>query len=74
MGLQLARFALDRAAESEATRAWLISRRSGPFWQNVGFVSADTSELAIALASTHRVRLSTETGQLQHEVAWSQLL
>ncbi|TFD60981.1 GNAT family N-acetyltransferase [Cryobacterium suzukii] len=74
VGLQLARFALDRAAESGATRAWLFSRRSGPFWQKVGFVSADRSELAIALASTHQVQLFTESGQLQREVAWSRLL
>ncbi|WP_104177370.1 GNAT family N-acetyltransferase [Cryobacterium sp. Y50] len=74
MGLRLARFALDRAAESGATRAWLFSRRSGPFWQKVGFNSADRNELAIALKSTHQVRLFTETGQLQREVAWSRLL
>ena len=74
MGLRLARFALDRAAESGATRAWLFSRRSGPFWQKVGFDSADRNELAIALKSTHQVRLFTETGQLQREVAWSRLL
>jgi len=74
MGLQLARFALDRATESGATRAWLFSRRSGPFWQKVGFDSADRNELAIALKSTHQVRLFSETGQLQREVAWSRLL
>ena len=74
MGLRLARFALDRAAESGATRAWLFSRRSGPFWQKVGFNSADRNELAIALKSTHQVRLFSETGQLQREVAWSRLL
>lgn len=74
MGLQLARYSLDRAAESGATRAWLFSRRSGPFWQKVGFDSADRSELAIALKSTHQVRLFSETGQLQREVAWSRLL
>ena len=73
-GLKLAHFALDRAAESGATRAWLFSRRSGPFWQKVGFVPADRNELAIALAATHQVRLFTETGQLQREVAWSRLL
>jgi len=32
VGLQMARFALDRAAESGATRAGLFSRRSGRFW------------------------------------------
>ena len=73
-GLQLARFALDRAAESGAERAWLFSRRSGPFWQQLGFTSADRDELAQALASTHQVRLFTETGQLQREVAWSRRL
>ena len=78
-GLELARFSLDRADESGATRAWLFSRRSGPFWQKGGFVSADRNELAIALASTHQVRLFTvrlftESGQLQREVAWSRLL
>ena len=73
-GLELARFALDRADESGATRAWLFSRRSGPFWHKVGFVSVDRNELAIALASTHQVRLFTESGQLQREVAWSRLL
>ncbi|MDJ0378439.1 GNAT family N-acetyltransferase [Cryobacterium sp. PH31-L1] len=74
MGLELARFALDRAADAGADRAWLFSRRSGPFWQKVGFVSADRNELAVALASTHQVRLFSEPGQLQHEVAWSRLL
>ena len=74
VGLTLARFALDRAVEAGADRAWLFSRRSGPFWQKVGFVSADINELAIALASTHQVRLFSETGQLQREVAWSRLL
>lgn len=75
-GLELARFALDRAAESGAARAWLFSRRSGPFWQKVGFVLADRNELAISLATTHQVRLftETETEQLQREVAWSRLL
>ena len=74
IGLELARYALDRATESGAKRAWLFSRRSGPFWQKVGFVSADRNELALALASTHQVRLFSETGQLQREVAWSRLL
>lgn len=74
LGLQLASFALDRAIESGAARAWLFSRRSGPFWQKVGFVSADRNELAVALAATHQVRLFAETGQLQREVAWSRLL
>jgi N-acetylglutamate synthase-like GNAT family acetyltransferase len=74
LGLELARYALDRATESGADRAWLFSRRSGAFWQKLGFASADRDELAMALASTHQVRLFTQTGQLQREVAWSRPL
>ena len=74
IGLELAQFAMNRAAEAGAHQAWLFSRRSGPFWQKAGFTSADTKELAVALASTHQVQLFTETGQLGHEVAWSREL
>lgn len=69
-GTLLARFALDRAAEEGATTAWLFSRRSGAFWQSLGFAAADRDELARALADTHQVRTFTETGQLAREVAW----
>ncbi|MDP9903099.1 GNAT family N-acetyltransferase [Arthrobacter bambusae] len=74
IGLDLARFAMDRAVEAGAKQAWLFSRRSGPFWQKVGFTSADTNDLAVALASTHQVQLFTETGQLGREVAWTRQL
>ena len=74
LGLELAAFALRRAAEAGARRAWLFSRRSGPFWQKVGFAPAVITDLAAALASTHQVRLFTETGQLDREVAWSRAL
>ena len=70
-GSLLARFALDDAARSGARRAWLFSRRSGPFWQKLGFEPADRAELATVLSQTHQVRLFTETGQLDREVAWS---
>lgn len=73
-GSALARFALERAAEEGASRAWLFSRRSGPFWQSLGFESADRHELAEALADTHQVRLFQQTGQLGREVAWSRAL
>lgn len=73
-GSALARFAIDRAAEEGALRAWLFSRRSGPFWQSLGFASADRDELAEALADTHQVRLFQQTGQLAREVAWSRRL
>lgn len=68
IGLELAQFAMDRAVEAGAHQAWLFSRRSGPFWQKTGFRSADTKDLAIALASTHEVQLFTETGQVGREV------
>ncbi|MFJ7751062.1 GNAT family N-acetyltransferase [Arthrobacter sp. NPDC097144] len=74
IGLELAQFAMDRAVEAGAKQAWLFSRRSGPFWQKAGFMPADTNELAAALASTHQVRLFTQTGQLGREVAWSRQL
>jgi N-acetylglutamate synthase-like GNAT family acetyltransferase len=73
-GTELARFALDRAGELGATRAWLFSRRSGPFWQGLGFERADITELAAALASTHQVRAFAASGQLRYETAWSRQL
>jgi N-acetylglutamate synthase-like GNAT family acetyltransferase len=74
MGTELALFALQRATELNATTAWLFSRRSGPFWQKLGFVPADREELARSLASTHQVQLFARTGQLDREVAWSRPL
>ena len=62
---------MDAAREAGVERAWLFSRRSGPFWQKLGFMAADRDELAAALADTHQVRLFVETGQLGREVAWS---
>ncbi|WP_349307144.1 GNAT family N-acetyltransferase [Arthrobacter sp. H35-D1] len=74
IGQELAQFAMDRAADDGAERAWLFSRRSGPFWQKIGFTAADTHDLALVLASTHQVQLFSETGQLRREVAWSRRL
>lgn len=73
-GGELAHFALERAASEGATTAWLFSRRSGPFWQGLGFEPANRDELATALADTHQVRLFQQTGQLAREVAWSRPL
>lgn len=73
-GTRLARFALDQAAREGATRAWLFSRRSGPFWEALGFVRADRGDLAAALSSTHQVALFQRTGQLAREIAWSREL
>jgi N-acetylglutamate synthase-like GNAT family acetyltransferase len=70
-GSRLALFAMNRAREAGIERAWLFSRRSGPFWQKLGFTAADRDELAAALPGTHQVRLFVETGQLDREVAWS---
>ncbi len=74
LGLQAAQFALDRAQAANAAQAWLFSRRSGPFWQKLGFAAADKNDLAVALADTHQVRLFVETGQLERESAWSRTL
>ncbi|ASD23607.1 MULTISPECIES: GNAT family N-acetyltransferase [Cryobacterium] len=73
-GTRLALFALARAAESGAQRAWLFSRRSGPFWQKLGFEAADRDDLARALAGTHQVQHFVQSGQLSREVAWSRPL
>ncbi|MBE2999693.1 GNAT family N-acetyltransferase [Nocardiopsis sp. HNM0947] len=73
-GAALARFAFDRAAEEGARTAWLFSRRSGPFWQGLGFAEADRRELARVLRGTHQVRLFRSTGRLDGEVAWSRSL
>ncbi|MEO7017782.1 MAG: GNAT family N-acetyltransferase [Leifsonia sp.] len=73
-GSRLANFALTNAASHGATRAWLFSRRSGPFWQKLGFQVADRHELALALAQTHQVRLFVDSGQLEREIAWSRPL
>lgn len=73
-GRALALHSLNRAAEEGATTAWLFSRRSGPFWQSLGFDPAAREELATALADTHQVRLFRATGQLAREAAWSRPL
>jgi N-acetylglutamate synthase-like GNAT family acetyltransferase len=74
LGLELGQFALDHAAADGARRAWLFSRRSGPFWQRLGFTPADRAQLAATLASTHQVALFRQTGQLEREVAWTRPL
>ena len=73
-GLRLARFALDRAADAGAHHAWLFSRRSGGFWQKLGFAATTTDALATALPDAHQVRLFRATGQLDREVAWQRPL
>lgn len=73
-GAALARFAMAESAAGGARRAWLFSRRSGPFWQGLGFAPADRAELATVLAGTTQVELFRATGQLEREVAWSRPL
>ena len=73
-GSRLACFALSEAVREGAQNAWLFSRRSGPFWERLGFVSADREQLASVLADTHQVKLFISTGQLGREVAWSKSL
>lgn len=73
-GSRLARHALIDAATHGARHAWLFSRRSGPFWQKLGFTPADRDALAAALPDSHQVQLFRATGQLAREVAWSRPL
>ena len=73
-GSRLARYAMDQARAAGATRAWLFSRRSGPFWRKLGFTEADRDELAEVLPHAHQMRLFVQTGQLQREAAWSRSL
>ena len=70
LGSELARFALDAARAAGVERAWLFSRRSGPFWQKLGFEQVSTASLAAALGETTQVALFRQTGQLDREVAW----
>lgn len=69
-GLAAAAFAVDRARDAGAGTAWLFSRRSGPFWQRLGFTRSTTEALAAALPDAEQVRLFRRTGQLDVEVAW----
>ncbi|WP_317232626.1 GNAT family N-acetyltransferase [Clavibacter capsici] len=74
LGSALARHALAEAAAAGAERAWLFSRRSGPFWRGLGFAEADRDALAAALPSARQVVAFRESGQLAGEVAWSRAL
>lgn len=74
LGTELARFAFDRATAEGAKHAWLFSRRSGPFWQRLGFEPADRQALGRVLADTQQVQLFHRTGQFEREVAWSRAL
>jgi N-acetylglutamate synthase-like GNAT family acetyltransferase len=74
LGSALARHALAEAAAAGAERAWLFSRRSGPFWRGLGFAEADRDALAAALPGARQVVAFRESGQLAREVAWSRAL
>lgn len=74
LGLRNAAFAIVEAQLAGATTAWLFSRRSGAFWQKLGFERATTEELAAALPDSAQVQLFAETGQLAREVAWRRVL
>lgn len=74
LGLRNAAFAIVEAQLAGARTAWLFSRRSGPFWQKLGFWRAPTDELVDALGETAQVQLFLETGQIAGEVAWRRLL
>lgn len=65
---------MTAAAADGAEVAWLFSRRSGLFWQALGFAPAVRAELAGALAGSTQVELFRSSGQLVREVAWSRPL
>jgi N-acetylglutamate synthase-like GNAT family acetyltransferase len=73
-GTELAKFALDQLTAMGVRRVWLFSRRSGPFWEKLGFGTVDIAELAASLADTHQVRAFEASGQLGFETAWSRQL
>jgi N-acetylglutamate synthase-like GNAT family acetyltransferase len=73
-GTRLALFALAEAAKVGAHTAWLFSRRSGAFWQTLGFEPADRQVLAHVLKDSHQVLSFASSGQLGGEVAWSRPL
>ena len=74
LGSTLARHALAEATAAGARRAWLFSRRSGPFWRGLGFAEADRDALAAALPDARQVIAFRASGQLAREVAWSRAL
>jgi N-acetylglutamate synthase-like GNAT family acetyltransferase len=69
-GTELARYAIAEATRLGARRAWAMSRRSGPFWQALGFETTDIHQLTAALLHTTQVRDFALSGQLDIEVAW----
>lgn len=73
-GRRYAEHALRSAQAEGAETAWLFSRRSGPFWESLGFEPGDREELAAVLGETSQVRLFVQTGQLEREVAWRRSL
>jgi len=73
-GVAVAGFVVAQARLAGAREAWLFSRRSGPFWQRLGFRRTTTDALAAALPDAHQVRLFRATGQLGREAAWRRTL
>lgn len=74
VGSTLAQFVLDEAVRRGARRAWLFSRRAGPFWQRLGFQRTDLASLTRAMADTHQVEYFRESGELHRKVAWGRSL
>jgi N-acetylglutamate synthase-like GNAT family acetyltransferase len=73
-GSALARHALAEATAAGVRRAWLFSRRSGPFWHGLGFREVDRDALEAALPDARQVVAFRASGQLAREVAWSRAL
>ena len=73
-GSELVEFALAEAGHLGAERAWALTRRTGPFWEALGFAATEGPDLAERLADTHLVRSLVASGLLRYETAWSRPL
>lgn len=71
LGGLLAELAFDHATGSGAHQLWLFARRTGAFWQRLGFRLTPTDELVTVLRHTQQVSHFMETGQVDREIAWT---
>jgi len=71
LGAMLAEVAFDQATSGGAEQLWLFSRRSGAFWQRLGFRLTPTDDLVAVLPHTWQVTHFTESGQITREIAWT---
>ena len=70
-GSRLVKEVLAEARAAGARRVYLFSTGAGHFWALLGFNEVPVPELVAALPGTPLVRLYTERGWLDSEVAWA---